>query len=329
MSSHFRIFLSLMILLFLLWEGEYEMHAEVPIVAPTLGEKTLIAPAYFGPNAFAVPDMIDGRVQRSMRVEMAGDYYLGHQQDRTQNIFMRAFIPLFTDRVNLTLWMPVQEWYQMTPDRQRICRLQDTVAIRGRGTGDVYISTDIQLLRDKRIAPDIVLRAAMKTASGGSFEQARHYDCPGYFFDVSAGKSFYFGGTNSPITDHPCAITERGDCPIELRVAASTGFLCWQTDNGRQNDAVMYGAQLMLRVPYFSLRETFTGYSGWERAGDRPMVITTTMSGHIPLSTGSLHPFFTYQYGLRDYPFHQFRLGLAYEIDIIGLAKSRNKNKLQ
>lgn len=309
MSSHFRIFLCLTALLFFVRESGDGIHAEVPIEAPSLSEKTLIAPAYFGPNAFAVPDMIDGRVQRSLRVEMAGDYFLGHQQDRTQDIFMRAFIPLFTDRVNLTLWMPVQEWYQMTPERQRTCRLQDTVAIRGRGAGDVYISTDIQLLRDKRIAPDIVLRAAIKTASGGSFERARHYDCPGYFFDLSLGKSVCFR-----------------DSLIELRVAASTGFLCWQTDNGRQNDAVMYGAQLMLRVPYFSLRETFTGYSGWERAGDRPMVITTTMSGHIPLATGSLHPFFTYQYGLRDYPFHQFRLGLAYEIDVLSLAKKKVKH---
>jgi hypothetical protein len=277
----------------------------VPIVSPYLGEPTGIAPAYFGPNAFPVPDMLDGRVQNHLRVEIAGDSYWGFQGDKTADAFARVFIPLFTDRVNLTIWMPVMEWYEMTPERQRVCRLQDSVIIAGQGAGDAYFSTDIQILCDKKWAPDIALRAACKSASGGQYGWARHYDCPGYFFDLSLGKSWYLGERQS-------GDKARGE-GVELRVAGSAGFLCWQTDNGRQNDAVLYGLQLLLKSQYVSLRTTWSGYVGWENMGDRPMVIKGRLSGHAM----GFEPYVEYQYGIKDYPFHMVRVGMAYDIVVL------------
>lgn len=279
--------------------------ATVPIISPCLGDPTGIAPAYFGPNAFPVPDMLDGRVQNCLRVEIAGDGYFGFQGDKTADAFARVFIPLFTDRVNLTLWMPVTEWYQMTPERQRVCGMQDSVAIAGHGAGDAYFSTDIQILRDKKWAPDIALRAACKSASGGQYELTRHYDCPGYFFDLSLGQSWYLGERQS-------GDKARGE-GVELRLAGSAGFLCWQTDNGRQNDAVMYGLQLLLKSQYVSFRTTWSGYVGWEDMGDRPMIIKGRLAGHAK----GFEPYVEYQYGIKDYPFHMLRVGLAYHIDIL------------
>lgn len=274
--------------------------ALVPIDKPNLRETTGIAPAYFGPNAFPVPEMLDGRVQKQLRAEIAGDGYLGFQGDKTADAFARVFIPLFTDRVNLTVWMPVMEWYEMTPERMATCRVPDSLAHRGSGAGDAYFSTDIQILRDKKWAPDIALRAACKSASGGQYELARHYDCPGYFMDLSVGKSWYLG--------------ERQEANgVELRVAGSAGFLCWQTDNGRQNDAVMYGLQLLMKSQYVSLRTTYSGYVGWENDGDKPMIIKGRLSGHAK----QFEPYVEYQYGIKDYPFHMLRVGLAYSIDIL------------
>ena len=274
--------------------------ALVPIDKPNLRETTGIAPAYFGPNAFPVPDMLDGRVQKQLRVEIAGDGYWGFQGDKTADAFARVFIPLFTDRVNLTVWMPVMEWYEMTPERMATCRVPDSLAHRGSGAGDAYFSTDIQILRDKKWAPDIALRAACKSASGGQYELARHYDCPGYFMDLSVGKSWYLGEKQEA----------KG---VELRVAGSAGFLCWQTDNGRQNDAVMYGLQLLMKSQYVSLRTTYSGYVGWENDGDKPMIIKGRLSGHAK----QFEPYVEYQYGIKDYPFHMLRVGLAYSIDIL------------
>ncbi|MGM9837086.1 MAG: hypothetical protein ACI30A_01185 [Paludibacteraceae bacterium] len=286
-------------------------HGRVPIEHPNLGEPTGIAPAYFGPNAFPVPDMLDGRTQSHLRVEVAGDGYFGYEGDWTADVFARVYIPLFTERVNLTLWMPVQEWYAMTPERQRTCRLQDMVPMTGHEAGDVYVSTDIQVWKARKWSPDVMLRAAIKTASGGSFEKARYYDNPGYFFDLSVGKSLYFGaGKQFPYAD-------AADAKVELRFAGSAGFLCWQTDNGRQNDAVMYGLQMLLRSEYVSLRATWNGYVGWENDGDRPMVVKARLAGHAK----GFEPFAEYQYGIKDYPFHMVRVGLAYHINVPALTK--------
>ena len=273
--------------------------ALVPIDKPNLRETTGIAPAYFGPNAFPVPEMLDGRVQKQLRAEIAGDGYWGFQGDKTADAFARVFIPLFTDRVNLTVWMPVMEWYEMTPERMATCRVPDSLAHRGSGAGDAYFSTDIQILRDKKWAPDIALRAACKSASGGQYELARHYDCPGYFMDLSVGKSWYLGEKQEA----------KG---VELRVAGSAGFLCWQTDNGRQNDAVMYGALASLKSGNFKAEVNYGGYVGWEQKGDRPMTLKTKLAwsfGRCSLNA-------MYQVGFMDWPFHQIRLGATYSFPL-------------
>lgn len=287
------------------------LSAEVPIVAPKLSENTGIAPAYFGPNALPVPDMLDGRVQGALRVELAADGYFGYQKDQTADLFAKINIPLWTDRVNLSVWMPIMEWYRMTPERQRTCRLQDKEVISGHEAGDVYVSTDIQLLKARKYTPDIAFRAALKTASGGSFDKARYFDNPGYWFDLAVGKSMYIGQGASAI--------ENEHSMVELRLAGSLGFLCWQTDNGRQNDALQYGVQLFAKVQYVSLRATWGGYMGWEKDGDRPMTVKVQLSGHAK----GFEPFVTYQYGIKDYPFHQVRVGLAYNIDILQYKKPK------
>lgn len=281
---------------------------QVPIEEPKLGgNPTGIAPLYFGPNALPVPDMSDGRASATLRLEVAGDGYWGKEGDKTADAFARMQIPLFTDRVNLSVWMPVYEWYQMTLERQKTCRLQDTAVIRGAGAGDVYLSTDIQVLRARQYSPDIALRVGVKTASGGQFSLARHFDDPGYWFDAAIGKSFHLGKS-----------APTGDKPWELRLAVSGGFLCWQTNSARQNDAVMYGVQLLLKRKIttdaaLSLRTTYGGYIGWEDHGDRPMTLKAELTGYIR----GFEPFVRYQWGIKDYPFHQLRVGLAYNFDIL------------
>ncbi|MBQ7191302.1 MAG: hypothetical protein IJS00_00315 [Paludibacteraceae bacterium] len=266
-----------------------------------------ISTRYNGPNAFPVPDMLDGRVSPTMKIELAGDYYHGFSSDRTADLFARAYIPLFTRRVNLTVWMPVMEWYSTPVKRLQECQLQDTASISGHGMGDVYLSTDIQVLYARRWWPDITVRAAIKTASGGQWRQARHYDDPGYFFDAAIGKSLYISADGKPSAER------LSDNDWEIRLAASAGFLCWQTTTANQNDAVQYGVQLLVRQKYVSLRTTFNGYSGWRKNGDKPMVVKAELRGYAK----GFEPFAVYQYGIQDFPFHLLRIGLAYNIDIL------------
>lgn len=268
-------------------------HAATPIDTRPYSEKTLIAPEYFGPNAFPVPDMLDGRADSTLTVELAGDGHFGFAGDKTANLFARVKIPLWTDRVNLTVWMPIYEWYATTAVWRMQNRVTDNTA-QGSGAGDVYVSTDIWILKAQSWWPDIAFRAAFKTASGGQYARARHYDNAGYWFDLSVGKSWIWDN-------------------LEFRTSGTAGFLCWQTDVGRQNDAVYYGLQAKFRYDYISATATWSGYVGWENDGDRPMVISGRISGYVK----GFEPFIQYQYGIKNYPYQSVRVGLVYRWNFI------------
>ncbi len=288
----------------------FPLHAQTSLESSSLAVPTCISPYYFGPNAFAIPDMLDGTTERDLRVEVVADHFAGFEKDKTTDVAFKIQIPLFTERANLSVWMPVMEWYENTLERQQTCRLQDSVALRGCLAGDVYVSTDIWALQSERHWVDLTVRAAIKSASGGGYTEARYYDNPGYFFDVTLAKPIRF----------------KDSFLEELRFAVSTGFLCWQTDNGRQNDAVMYGAMIKLKTKHFTLSETFGGYAGWEGrdckvqkeiAHDCPMSLKTNLTAHYK----QFEVLFQYQYGLQDWPFHQFRVGVAYNFDVLKYKK--------
>lgn len=275
-------------------------YAQTPILRPDLGTPSLVAPGYFGPNAFPVPDMLDGTTSSDLRVELYGDGFLcsmtsNPTDDVTFDVFAKATIPLFTDRVNLVVWMPVVEWFRSGPAVNALRRVQDPGRwISGVDSGDAYVSTDILILDERKRGCGLVLRAALKSASGNSFGTARVYDAPGYFFDVAVGRD----------------IVKSSDGKTVLRTALSTGFLCWQTGNGRQNDAVMYGALASLKTGPFKAEVNYGGYVGWEGKGDRPMTLKTKLSWSI----GRCSINAMYQAGFVDWPFHQVRLGVSYSV---------------
>ena len=249
---------------------------------------TGVAPAFFGPNALPVIDMSDGLTSSQLRVELAADGYFGYNGDKTADLFARVRVPLFTRWANLVVWMPVYEWYSQADGT-------------GNGAGDVYISTNVQVLHNEwfksanaKYIPQMTVRVGVKTASGEQFQRKRHFDSPGYFFDLAIGQTI-------PANQ------------VLLRFAGSVGFLCWQTAEARQNDAVMYGLQARLNHEYFSAQVEWGGYVGWERYGDAPMSLKVRAAGHIK----GFEPFVQYQWGIKDYPYHQIRVGLAYNINIL------------
>lgn len=277
-------------------------EAQTTIERPDLGVPSKIAPAYFGPNAFPVPDMLDGRTLSDMRLEIYGDCFLGRStgsvsDDITADIFMKLTLPLFTPKVNLTVWMPVFEYFHTSAEVNAMRRLPYSSDLQGFDSGDVYVSADIQILNQQRNWCDVAVRAALKTASANSYAEGRCYDSPGYFFDLAAGRSFALNGGVGG----------------SLRLALSGGFLCWQTDNGRQNDAVMYGAQLAYTYKRLSLDTTFGGYVGWEGDGDRPM----TLKSNISYAFGNWALRLSHQVGFMDWPYHQIRLGVTWDFDLL------------
>lgn len=265
------------------------LRAATPIRVPDMSEKTMVAPNWFGPNAFPVPEMTDGRVREKLTVEVAGDYYRGHLtngEDHTRDLFLRAWIPLFSDRVNLSLWMPVVEhWSYDASVREARRILSDPNLDPGYGSGDVYVGLDIQLLTETSRRPVVMIRSVLKTASANCFGYARDYDSAGYFFDATVGKGWG-----------------------RFRLSATTGFLCWQTGTARQNDAVQYGLGAFYDGEVLNVAAQWGGYVGWEHCGDAPM----TVRARIGFDVGRFEPFLQFQQGLRDYPFTQFRLGCGW-----------------
>lgn len=272
--------------------------AQTAVTAPDLSIPSMIAPAYFGPNAFPVPDMLDGRTSGCLSVELCGDTFLctmtqSMTDDMTYDLFAKVRVPLFSEKVNLVLWMPVLEYFRSSPEINALRRTDADGWTSGWDSGDVYVSTDIMILEQSRAGFDMAVRAALKTASGNSYAAARVYDSPGYFFDLSAGRELVNSG---------------GGTDLSLRAAVSAGFLCWQTDNGRQNDAVMYGASIAAAKNRFSAKMALGGYIGWEGAGDSPLTLKTELSYGL----GQFALIVSHQAGFMDWPFHQFRFGVSY-----------------
>lgn len=250
------------------------------------------SPQYFGPNALPVPDMLDGTTSDRIYAELSYDIYKGFYGDLTQDINAMLKIPLFTPRVNLTVWMPVVEFFSNT-EASLAHQSSAEKKFKGYGFGNVYVTTDIHIFRQKKYIPDATLRIGLITASGDNEQYARYFDAPGYFFDVSVAKSVYF----------------KDSFVRELRFVGNAGFLCWQVATSAQNDAYMYGLKAILDSEYFSVSFAWQGYTGWIDNGDKPMVLKADIRGNI----GNFYPIFAYQYGLRDYPFHGFRIGLGYK----------------
>lgn len=279
-----------------------------------LHSKTHIASGYFGPNALPVIDMLDGRTDSMLRAEIAADWHKGNYGDHTASAFIRLKIPLFTRRVNLSVWWTAQEWYWSTTEKQNQSHINTNYPLNGHATGDIFISTDIQCLYEGKWWPDIAVRIGMKTAPSADYEKGRFFDSPAYFLDANIGKSFAL----------------KHSFFRSIRIAGNVGFLCWQTHTGRQNDAVMYGAMLKLDTRLFNVAAIYGGYSGWEHDGDRPMTIKAHWGWCAPLTLSKserktvFEPYLEYAYGIRDYPYHQLRVGLAWSIDVL---KKKNNNK--
>jgi hypothetical protein len=266
----------------------------------TLNAQVKYAPAWFGPNANPVPEMTDARIPTKTTVSLMGDYYFGYS-DKTTNGYVKMELPLLPERVSLKLWFTTLENYTVTPELSAKRGMNGNLT--GKPNGDLYVQTRISLLKERKNAPAIILNSTLKTASGTMFDERRYFDAPGYYFDVEFGKSFY---TKSKFIS-------------EIRTVGNLGFLCWETTGSRQNDAPMYGAKLIVGNDKWKLDNTLSGYWGWMHTsarygsdyGDAPLVY----AAKITFLAGYMDYFAQYQYGIKDFPYQQVRVGISFPVE--------------
>jgi hypothetical protein len=273
-----------------------QAQAPAPASAPTPAD---YSPAWFGPHALPVPEVSDGRIPEHTRGGFSTDYSFGHgigAGDRTVGFRLDAEIPLVPRHASFRLWYDVYELYSLSPAVQALRGIENPSQGRLRGgvAGDVYVQTRISVLGERENRPQIIISATLKTASGGQFPQRRFYDTPGYWFDFQIAKSFF--------TD--------SEALKEIRLVAQGGFLCWETTGSVQNDAPMYGLNLILANKWVSLENQIGGYCGWMRHGDRPLAYRAKLTYNYKF----VNVFCQYQFGIIDFPYHQIRLGCSFDI---------------
>jgi hypothetical protein len=255
-----------------------------------------LSPGYLGPNGLPVPFVENAVLPEKANLEMAFDSHFS-KGDKTQNIFTSFYTPLFTKKVGLKVSIVPVEYYRMDTVTRDIRGSRDEDG-KGFASGDFYVTTLIQLVKDKPGWPDLLATVNLKTASGGKLSAARNTDSPGYYFELAAGKTFKTG--KSLITS--------------LRPFGMAGFYSWQTNSEvyYQDDAILYGAGCTVGMKDIDIKSTFGGYQGYIGFADRPVVASLFVETH---RTSGVNFSFMYRHGIRHYLYDTFRISCIIDLN--------------
>lgn len=258
------------------------------------------SPAWFGPNANPVAEITDARIPKLTTFSLMTDNYFGFG-DYTRNGYFKIEIPLVPERVSFKIWSTILENYTVS-DEIIESRNMLSEESSGKANGDIYVQTRISLLSEKKYAPAVIINSTLKTASGTNFQNRRYFNTPGYYFDLESAKSFTL---NNKYLD-------------EIRLVGNLGFLCWETTNSTQNDAIMYGLKIIASNKLLQWENSLAGYDGWMYRhpnygtdyGDSPLVYNSK----FVFKFKNTDYFTQYQWGIRDFPYHQLRVGFTLKL---------------
>jgi hypothetical protein len=253
----------------------------------------IMSPAFMGPNALPVPTIQNGRIPERFYFEVSGEGHFS-KGDNTKGMHTALFTPLFSDRVGLHLnWVPV-EFFEMDTVTRDIRRAMDRDG-KGKNMADLYFSTYIQLLKDHAHLPDILATINLRTATGNKLSAARTTDAPGYFFDLSFGKTYQINQSMFQ----------------SIRPYAMFGFYVWQIDHKkfRQNDAFLFGLGYDIQVSKLVFKNALGGYAGYIGNGDNPLVLRASLQTKF---NAPINYHCRFQKGLYDFEYTSFQIGLRW-----------------
>lgn len=281
------------ILIFLCHQAfaQREWQADYPSGIIDWSQYIQLVPKYMGPYALPVPSIYEGRVEDD--AEVSGGYaYYSHQEGDapTHSANTRFYYPVAKGRVAVELTLMPYESFSYSDEMTDYFH---SYGSSESGTGDIYINTYIQVLKEKGRRPDLTLRYGLKTASGSNVNYARHTNSPGYFMDLSVGKDVF------------------SDERQALRFYGLAGFYAWQLldYSNMQNDALMYGIGASYRAHGWKAKWDFGGYYGYKDNGDKPLVMRMQLDApvgqHLKLR-------FLYEKGIHDFPYNGYHAKLVY-----------------
>ncbi len=252
----------------------------------------ILTPQFTGPNALPIPQSYKGEILDHNEIQVQ---FSNHNSslDNTQDIRLRANIPL-SKRVAVQAWGVVFEQFH-TP-----AAIMDERFIvpwnyeeRGTASGDLYLGTIIQFIKNRKRQFNMALSFNLKTASGNNLENIRFTDTPGYFMDVSAGKTYHGASSQQ-----------------SWKIYANLGFMAWQTysDNYKQDDAIWFGLGLDWRWQNWVINQELSGYRGYLQ-GDSPTRYQAQIKHEGEKYTYSI----AYSRIFQDYTRHVFQVGFSYK----------------
>lgn len=245
------------------------------------------SPRYFGANAFPFPELMGGKLPAHWEVEVRGEYHT-MPGDQTKDLFARIYIPIAGGKSGVTVSGVIQEWYKTSEavrDERHAVDVKSPIPC----FGDVIVNCYYQVLRNAKWA-DILVSANIKTASGGRLCDARYTDAASYWFDANFGRNLW----------------QSGDQKASIRLDALLGFYCWMTnqEDNRQNDAFCYGVGISGTWRSFFLKCDWSGFRGYQKNGDRPMLFRAKLEYEIKKNIIS----FRYRHGLQDFQYDTYSL---------------------
>lgn len=255
-------------------------------------EYLIYAPRFLGANALPIPPMDWGQIEDEHVVGTSAHVHW-MEGDRTINpkIYGR-YIALAGKIAFEATYIPVEFFrtsHQWKTDRNVFHLFyHDRVA-----SGDVIFRTRYQLLTESDRRVGVTARFGFRVPASNKVGAARFTDAPGYYLDVTGGKSFMVG-------------------KVIIRYSAMAGFLVWQnnTQVNLQNDAILFGMGIRLTQSDWSLESVFRGYLGYLDNGDRPLALSFRMN-----RTGQkLEGYLGYQMGLGDLLYHQVQVGVGFRM---------------
>ncbi len=261
-----------------------------------------IAPAALGPNSLPVPYMDYARLDSISNIELGVH---GHFMDGDQgvNSYLSLYWAVVPKRVVVHIWGYPTETFQTDNSirDERQIFYDDTGWITQ--TGDFWISTYIQLVKESEKWPGVSISYSAKTTTGGAI-QGRYTDAPANAYYAAFGKSYY---------------PQKGFID-EIRVGIMGGFYVWQTNKVElaQDEGPLYQFGLDLKHKNWSWKNEMGGYSGYDayqyqypevHPANDPLIYRTNLTYAGERFDWKVE----YQTGLYDYLYNTFRMSVFYK----------------
>ena len=246
--------------------------------------KVILSPGYMGANAFPVPRVSDARVGENKLVELSLETHWEFSHEISINPRANALIP-WGSLVALKILFEPFEYYNTSNwlKDQRYASSKN-----GFAKGDIYFGALFNILHQPENNFYLALNFLTKTASGNKLEDARHFNSPGYIFDLTAQQELF-----------PSFMAK-------ITLSGYLAFLAWQSQFNQQNDAVGFAVKVQSPFNKIKYGVEYAAYFGWQKKKDRPMVLR--FEGILP-QKNSFDLFVRYSYGLQDQIKHSLAFG--------------------